>query len=100
MKIVIHVQGIKGSQMIEKGEDADAMFGAILQVNDCILDRVADVRTEFGDEFTTVKATFIPGQVEVINHTSKSWKELCDQADIQLASVRAADGRLIARHES
>ena len=98
MKITVHVRGIRGSDFIEVGETAEVMFGAILEVNGRVIDRVEKIETKFNEGFATLTATFIPGEIEVLNHTRESWEELCKVADVRHQdAVRRADGRVIAR---
>lgn len=100
MMIKIHTQGIKGSELIKVGEHAEAMFGGILEVNGHVIDRISKIEMISSEDFTIVKATFIPGDVEVLTHGKDSWDELCERANKGIATARRADGRLIARTET
>lgn len=97
--IKVHTQGITGSRMIRKGEEADGLFAGLLEIDGEIYDRVNDIEVKFGEEFATVTATFIPGHVEVVAHNEDSWKKVCGKAENrerQRSVIRNSDGRLIA----
>jgi hypothetical protein len=102
MKIAIHTKGILGSRVINEGEEADAMFSSVLEVDGHVLDKVTSIDVKSGEDFTTVKVVFIPGEIDYINHSGETWAELMDKAEEQrsvYSSIRRSDGRTVARHE-
>jgi hypothetical protein len=102
MNIKIHSQGWKGSSPTKKGETSGAMFGGLLEIDGEIYDRVNDIRLDCGDQFATVTVTFVPGSVDVVNHTEETWPKLLQevQARDARAAARTGDGRMIAIYVS
>lgn len=103
MHLKIHTQGIRGSGTIKEGEDAGALFNSVLELDGQIYDRATAIDVKFeGDSFATVTVTFIPGDIEVVTHTSESWKKICEEADKREknAKIRRSDGRVIAVYVS
>lgn len=100
MKITVHTKGISGSEVIKPGEEADAMFAGVLEVDGHVLDRVSEIDVSSGDKFTTVTVVFVPGEVEHSVHSNDSWVKLIQKADEQRESyryVRDGKGFTIAR---
>lgn len=100
MKIQIHTKGITGSRAIEEGETPGALFGAVVEINGHVFDRITGVKTSFGEEFASVTVTFFPGEIEQLTHTEESWRALCERAEKDINTARLADGRALARHQS
>lgn len=102
MHIKIHTKGITGSSTTKKGEIPGAQFAGFLEIDGEIYDRVTDIQVEFGDTFATVKATFIPGGVEVVNHTEETWAKICQETERRdgMAKARRSDGKVIAIYVS
>lgn len=103
MIIRIHTKGIAGSEMIEEGQEAGALFGGVLEVDGHVLDRVTKIDVSSGEDFTTVRVVFIPGDVDYWVHSEATWNELMERAEEQRSSyrsIRRSDGRSVARTES
>lgn len=99
MRVKVHVQGIKGSGMIEKGDEASVMFNGILEVDGHLIDEVTEVEASFkGGEFATIKPHLIPGTFEVITHDKESWPELLRNLEEQ-RDLYSGSGRLIVAKE-
>jgi hypothetical protein len=102
MNIKIHTQGWRGSSPTKKGEKSAAMFGGLLEIDGEIYIRVNDINLHCGDEFSSLTVTFIPGSVEVVNHTEETWSKTLHEAEARdaRAEARTGDGRLIAVYVS
>lgn len=81
MRMTIHTKGIKGSGMIEEGEEANVMFAAqVLEIDGHLIDQITRIRVLHApDEISTVLVRFVPGSLETIAHTKESWKELMER---------------------
>jgi hypothetical protein len=81
MRVKVHVQGIKGSGLMRKGEEASALFRGVLEIDGHFLEEVGEIEVSFsGDNFAIVKPHMIPGSFEVVTHTDESWPELVNKA--------------------
>lgn len=101
MDIKIHVQGIATDHVREPDEESGALFAGLLELDGNVYDRVADIKLEAGETFTTVVATLIPGDVEIVNHDSETWAALLEQNDLRereykRQGIRNAQGRTVA----
>jgi hypothetical protein len=100
MQIRVHTKGITGSSVIKDAEEAGAMFAGVFEVDGHVLEMVTSINVSSGEDFTTVKVTFIPGDIEYITHSEESWEALMETAEQQRRSysyIRLSDGRTIAR---
>lgn len=98
MNIKLHVQGIKGSGLMEEGEEASILFGGLLEVNGQLMEEAIEVRTRAREGFFEVTPVLVPGSFEVVVHTKETWPELNRRIEEQ-QSVRTMSGQLIARVE-
>lgn len=98
MDVKVHVQGIKGSGLVEEGEKPSALFGAILEVDGQIIEMIHRVEVVFEEGFMDVRAHLIPGTFEVVTHDKDSWPAML-RALQEGRTARDAQGRLIARME-
>lgn len=118
MKITVHVKGIAGSNVVRDDEHAGALFGAIVEINGHLFDRVTAINNRFEEGFAYTDITFLAGEIDVVTHTSETWQEiarLADEAEDKFqdentprqAKLREpaerthaiqADGRTVARH--
>lgn len=98
MDVKVHVQGIKGSGLVEPGEKAGAMFGAILEVDGQVIEMIHRVEVVFEEGFVDVRAHLIPGSFEVVTHDKDSWPAMLRALE-EGRTARDAQGRLIARME-
>lgn len=98
MRIKIHTKGIKGSGMVEKGEEPSALFGAVLEVDGILIEEAFKVEVTFEEGFVKVTPHLYPGSFEVVPHTKESWPELLDQMEKDRAerAARTGMGMLIA----
>lgn len=97
MNIKVHVQGIKGSGMIEEGEQAAVLFNGVLEVDGVLIEEATDIEVVFsGGKMTAVKARLLPGAFEVVTHTKESWPELLRSLD-EIRTARSGTDRLIAK---
>lgn len=102
MEVKIHVKGITGSQITKPGEQPGAMFGGLLEIDGLIIDPVVDMRAEFGESFTTLHITLVPGSLTVVNHTEDTWPKFTSRlrAQEERRTIRNADGKTIAIYVS
>lgn len=98
MEVKVHVQGIKGSGLMEPGEKPSALFGAILEVDGQIIEMIHRVEVVFEEGFMDVRAHLIPGTFEVVTHDKDSWPAMLRALE-DGRTARDAQGRLIARME-
>lgn len=96
MRVKVHVQGIRESSLKEPGEQASALFGAILEVDGQIIEMVHRVEVVFEEGFVDVRAHLIPGSFEVVSHDKDSWPAMLRALE-EGRTARDAQGRLIAR---
>lgn len=95
MRVKVHVQGLKGSGMIEKDEEASIMFNGVLEVDGHLMDEVSEIEASFkGGEIAKVKPHLFPGSFEVVTHDKESWPELIQQLQEQ-QRIYSGSGRLI-----
>jgi hypothetical protein len=103
MQIKIHSKGIVGSSARQEGEEAAALFAGILEIDGELYAEVADMRIDFNsEEFASVTVTFIPGDIQVVNHTEDSWSKIIQEFGERehRARIRRSDGRVIAIYVS
>jgi hypothetical protein len=103
MNIKIHTKGITGSSITKKGESPGASFGAFLEIDGEIYEMVSDIKVDYNSEsFATLTVTFIPGSIEVINHTEETWPKVVSDATARShrTSIRNSEGRTIAIYVS
>lgn len=98
MDVKVHVQGIKGSSLVEEGENPSALFGAILEIDGQVVEMVHKVEVVFSEGFVDIRAHLIPGTFEVVTHTKDSWPAMLRALE-EGRTARDAQGRLIARME-
>lgn len=96
MNIKLHVQGIKGSGLIDEGDDASILFGGTLEIDGHLIEEVIEVRTRSRNGFFEVTPILVPGSFEVVVHTKQSWPELNRKLDEQ-RSAHTMNGQVIAR---
>lgn len=95
MRIKVHVQGIKGSGSIKKGEEPNVLFNGILEIDGHLFDEVASIEVVFkGGEIATVKPHLMPGSFEVVTHTDESWPELIRRLT-EVRNLQYGDGRSV-----
>lgn len=100
MRVKVHVQGIKGSGPIKKGEEPAVLFHGVLEVDGVLIEEVGTIEVFIGGgEFTTVKPHLIPGSFEVVTHDDESWPRLINQIN-EARDVRDGAGRLVATRNS
>lgn len=98
MRVKVHVEGLKGSGVIEKGEEPSALLNGVLEVDGVLIEEVGTIEVIFaGGDFVTVKPHLMPGAFEVVTHDRESWPRLIQEID----EARAMSGasRLIAATE-
>lgn len=105
MHIKIHTQGWRGSSARKEGEEASGLFNGILEVDGELYAEVTDIKCNFsGANFATVDVTFIPGDVDVVNHNDDTWSKLIQEMRFReqraVASRADSDGRMIAVYVS
>lgn len=99
MRVKVHVQGFKGSGMIEKGDEATVMFNGILEVDGHLMDEVSEIEASFkGGEIAKVKPHLFPGSFEVVTHDKESWPELINNLQEQ-QRVYFGSGKLLVERE-
>ena len=99
MRVKVHVQGIKGSGLIKRGEEPAALFRGVLEVDGHLIEEVSEIEVVFsGDNFASVRPHLTPGAFEVVTHTDESWPELLNSLDEQ-RNLYAGSGRLIVARE-
>lgn len=76
MHVKLHSQGIKGSRTVEEGEEPDALFGVVIEIEGHLFPRVHKVNLSFGDDFAKVTAEMNPSSIEIVSHTKDTWAEL------------------------
>jgi hypothetical protein len=99
MKVKVHVQGIKGSGLIESpGEDPSVLFNGVLEVDGHLIEECGGVEVSFGGgEMMSVKAYLTPGSFEVVTHTRESWPELLAKIDASRnEQAETGTGRVLA----
>jgi len=98
--VKIHVKGIAGSSMVEKGEAPSAMFGAVLEVDGNIIDAAFKVEVTFEEGFVQVTPHFYPGTFTVVSHDKESWGEFAARMDREYNAKKTARdglGRALAK---
>lgn len=99
MRVKVHVEGIKGSGLIKKGEEASALFRGVLEVDGVLMEEVGTIEAIFsGDDFLTVKPHLLPGSFEVVTHTDETWPELLRALD-ERREIRTSTGRIMVGKE-
>ena len=98
--VKIHVKGIAGSSLVEKGEVPAALFGAVLEVDGHIIETAFKVEVTFEEGFVQVTPHFYPGTFTVVSHDKESWQDFAARIDREYSdkkSARTGNGQLIAR---
>lgn len=90
MDVKIHTKGIAGSAVRKPDEEAGALFGGILEIDGAVYDLVTDIVLKTGEDFATVTATLVPGDVEVVNHDQESWDALMERHDVREKTYKEA----------
>lgn len=98
MKIKVHVQGIKGNGLMKEGDEANALFGGVLEIDGLMIEEIMEIRTRAHEGFFEVTPVLAPGSFEVVTHNKESWPSLLQKLDEQ-RSLRTMNGQLIARVE-
>jgi hypothetical protein len=98
--VKIHVKGIAGSSLVEKGDVPSALFGAVLEVDGHIIETAFKVEVSFEEGFVQVTPHFYPGTFTVVSHDKESWVEFAARMDREYADKKTARdglGRALAK---
>lgn len=98
--VKIHVKGIAGSKLVEKGGVPAALFGAVLEVDGHIIETAFKVEVTFEEGFTKVTPHFYPGTFTVVSHDEESWVDFAARMDREWSEKKTARdglGRAIAK---
>lgn len=98
--VKIHVKGIAGSSLVEKGDVPAAMFGAVLEVDGHIIDTAFKVEVTFEEGFVQVTPHFYPGTFTIVSHDKESWPEFAARMDREYNEKKTARdglGRALAK---
>ena len=95
MRVKIHTKGIRGSSIVEEGDEPSVMFGAVLEIDGKILEQADRVEVLFEDGFAIVTARMIPASIEIVSHTQESWPGVEDAID-EARTARTGMGAAIA----
>jgi len=73
--VVVHTKGIRGSSIIEPGEEAAVMFGAWVEINGEVFPNIGEVKVMGeADGFQSVTLTLTPSSISFVVHDSESIK--------------------------
>lgn len=98
--VKIHVKGIAGSSLVEKGDVPAALFGAVLEVDGHIIETAFKVEVTFEEGFVQVTPHFYPGTIRIVSHDKESWQEFAARMEREYSdkkSARTGNGQLIAK---